>query len=84
MNAQEKLYQAVLASNPDDTEGARQVADILLAFAEVLRGPAPEVQGVELVADDTPALILAELRAVRELMEVSRRSALVTCSALDR
>jgi hypothetical protein len=67
----ENLRTAILAAlriekiDGDDDAAAVALTNILVAFAAVIRGPAPEVQGVELVADDTPAQFLAELRGLR-------------------
>ena len=76
MDAKQLLYQALLAAVQKDAAGvstpeqdAMAMTDILCAFADVVRGPAPEVLGVELVADDTQALILAELRGLRRHLD---------------
>ena len=60
----ENLYLAILAACPSP-EDAEKLTNILVAFADVLRGPAPTVASVEMVADDTPQLILAEMRGLR-------------------
>lgn len=68
-----KLFQTILASirfektgNQDEEAAARVQTDILVALADVLREPAPEVAGVELVADGTQEKILAELVALNK------------------
>jgi hypothetical protein len=61
------------ADNADPAAVASAAATVLLAFADAVRGPAPvvaEVAGVELAADETPALILSELRKQTTLLEV--------------
>lgn len=75
----ERLFNALLSAfnqdAPDDPKNepqARALTDILAAFAALIAPPAPEVQGVELVADDTPALILEELRGLRADLETFR------------
>lgn len=76
MDAKKSLHAALLSAfqldegvTPATAKHAIAMTDILCAFAEVLRGPAPEVHGVELVADDTQALILAELRGLRRHLD---------------
>lgn len=71
----EALYQALLTTFERDRSGdsdpaadARGFANILCAFAAVMAGPTSSVQGVELVADDTPGLILAELQKQTALL----------------
>ncbi|MRW82929.1 hypothetical protein GJ698_02340 [Pseudoduganella sp. FT26W] len=61
------------ADNADPAAVASAAATVLLAFADAVRGPAPvvgEMASVELVADETPTLILAELRKQNTLLEV--------------
>ncbi len=68
MNAKDSLQTALLHAFHIDqvvnsSAAAEAVANVLCAFAEVLRGPAPDViTGFEIRSDETPALILAELR----------------------
>lgn len=78
MHSKEALRQSLLAAvqliSPGAPEAATEqgvqvMTDILSAFAGLVRGPAPEVQGVELVADDTQALILAELQRITQHLE---------------
>lgn len=68
------LSAALLAAFNLDTDKAdpAAVADaaasVLVAFAGLVRGPAPGFSDqavVELTADETPALILAEIRGLR-------------------
>jgi hypothetical protein len=79
MSNHQNLTAALLAvfnldtDNADPAVVAGAAATVLLAFADAVRGSAPvvaEVTGVELVADETPALILAELRKQTTLLEV--------------
>lgn len=62
------------ADNADPQVVASAAAGVLVAFAQIVRGgPAPvvaELAAVESAADDTPALILAELRKQTTLLEV--------------
>ncbi len=75
MKAHENLHQAVLAmlnltNGEESTEVITTAATgILIAFAEVVRGPAPEIAGVELVADNTQAQVLAELQQQTALLK---------------
>lgn len=78
MNAKEKLRQAIETmivserSNPDAPNSADLLTDLAVAFADVLRGPAPEViAGVGVEADSTPAQILAELKGLRADLAMS-------------
>lgn len=79
MSNHQNLTAALLAVFNLDTDKAEPAvvagaaATVLLAFADAVRGPTAvvgQVVGVELVADDTPALILAELRKQTTLLEV--------------
>lgn len=73
MPAKEALRQSLLAAvqliSPGAPEAATEqgvqvLTDVLAAFADLVRGPAPEVHGIELVADDTQAKILALLQQI--------------------
>lgn len=79
MSNHQNLTAALLAvfnldtDNADPAVVAGTAATVLMAFADAVRGPAPvvaEVTGVELVADETPVMILAELRKQTRLLEV--------------
>lgn len=61
------------ADNADPVAVAGAAATVLLAFADSVCAPEAvigEVVDVELVADETPAMILAELRKQTTLLEV--------------
>lgn len=61
---------AAQAANP--AAYADAVASVLVAFADAVRGPAPtvtEFAATELVADETPKQILAELRKQTAVLE---------------
>lgn len=79
MSNHENLTAALLAAfnldsdSADPAAVAGAAATVLLAFAEAVRGPASvadELVAAELIADETPALILAELRKQNTLLEV--------------
>lgn len=79
MSNHEALTAALLAAfnldsdSADPAAVAGAAATVLLAFADAVRGPAPvagELVAAELIADETPALILAELRKQTTLLEV--------------
>lgn len=73
-----KLFEAILAGNrfdksgsENEAEAAQSLTDIMVAFADVLRRPTPEVTGVELTVDSNSAAeetksLIDELRALRE------------------
>jgi len=82
--ATERLFQTLLTafnqdepSDPKNATQARALTEILAAFAALVAPAAPEVRGVELLDDDTPALILAELRGLRaDLAEMQHHAAM--------
>lgn len=85
MSNHENLTAALLAAfnldadKADPAVIAGAAARVLAAFAEIVRGPAPvagELASTELVVDETPALILAELRALRSDASAHMRSLL--------
>ncbi|MBY0242319.1 MAG: hypothetical protein K2X55_23700 [Burkholderiaceae bacterium] len=74
MTAKAALHQAIVAAfktqDGDGEMAATLLTDALCAFADVVRGPAVEFVTGEMVADDTPRLVLAELRKQTTLLEV--------------
>ncbi len=75
--AKENLLQALTAAfSPDHAdstpaEGAQATAAVLCAFAELIAPPAIALETAsELAADETPGLILTELRKQTTLLEV--------------
>lgn len=76
------LINVTDAKNPSTGDVAFALTNVLCNFAEVLRGPAPEVvTGYAPVADDTQALILAELKKLNahiESLRAAGNSLLVT------
>lgn len=78
MHSKEALRQSLLAAvqliSPGAPEAATEqgvqvLTDILSAFADMVRGPAPELLGAELAADDTQTQILAELQKITQHLE---------------
>lgn len=68
----ERLFNALLSAfeldapgDPNNDEQARAITDIVAACASVFAPPPASVEGIELQADDTLALILDELRGLR-------------------
>lgn len=79
MSNHETLTAALLGAfnldsdSADPAAVAGAAATVMLAFADAVRGPAPvagELASIEQQADETPALILAELRKQTTLLEV--------------
>jgi hypothetical protein len=62
-------FRADVDDTPDEVV-ADALTSVLVAFANLVRDPVPEVAAAELVADDTPYLILAELQKQTTLLEV--------------
>ena len=74
-----------LNADADPTAVAGATATVLLAFADAVRGPAPvvgELAAVEQGVDDTPTLILAELRKQNTLLEVLAKRRAGNCLIL--
>ncbi len=77
MQAKDNLRQTLIAVfNVKDSGGdaaevlATAITEALCAFAEVIRGPAPEIVGVELTTNDSLANTMREL--TNELREHRR------------
>lgn len=67
------LLMMLSVDETDKIACAKAIGGVLATFAEIVRGPAPvasELVAGELVADETPALILVELRKLTTLAEV--------------
>lgn len=86
----ERLFNAVLsafdqedANAPKNAQQARALTNILAACASLFVGAAPAVEGIELPADDTPALILAELRKQTGLIEMLLKNEVREARAKD-
>ncbi len=68
MTPTENLRAAILACDPDVTpDQLGRLINLVVAVAGVLNPPA-EVVGVELQADETPGLILAELKKITAIL----------------
>lgn len=69
MTPTEKLIAAFSAFEPDNTpDQIEKLANLAAAIAGLFNPPLAEVAGVELVVDETPGLILAELRKQNALL----------------
>lgn len=51
---------------------ARVLTDVLVAFAEVVRGQVPEVSALEVCVDDVPNQLLLELRQLNDHLRHER------------
>lgn len=79
MTTKEKLHQAVLtmltleeAGGKPALDQARVLTDVLVAFAEVVRGQVPEVSALEVCVDDVPNQLLLELRQLNDHLRHER------------
>ena len=79
MTNRDRLHSALTAAfnlernGADDAAAAGALTDVLVAFAEVVRGPAPvvgELASIEEKPNEELLLILAEMRKQTELLEV--------------